>query len=254
MLLRPIISVVAIYALSASSSVLAEDTRGLDQNNLAICSGKSPIPATDDPITVKQFAGWLNGVWVLRTRTIQGVTVETDSKYYIDLDEIGETSAKGWAMMIDHGNLRSLDYRRVCAACLADASVGALWKVTITPDAAGHSVHLKMDGDYLGSYGDFRKGIQATEQTRFHLYGGVFLAGQLKSPAGGQGLEDDTWDRVTLTSDVFTYTSCKNGFIDRFVKLSDEQPNVSGRRLPDAWRAIKDSGILLNPHPLDAAK
>jgi hypothetical protein len=253
MLLRHVIFVIAVV-LSGCSFALAADNRGVDQNDLSICSGKVPIPAADDPITVRQFAQWLHGAWALRTRTIQGVTVDTDSKYYIDLDEIGDNSAKGWAMMIDHGNLRSLDYRRVCPACLADASVGALWKVTITPDAAGRSVHLKMDGDYLGSYGDFRKGIQATEQTRFHRYGGVFLAGQLKSPAGGQGLEDDTWDRVTLTSDVFTYTSCKNGFIDRFVKLPDEQPIVAGRRLPDAWQAIKASGILLNPHPLDAAK
>jgi hypothetical protein len=111
-----------------------------------------------------------------------------------------------------------------------------------------------MDGDYLGSYGDFRNGVQAVEQTHFHRYGSVFAAGQLKSPAGGQGLEDDTWDRITLTSDVFTYTSCKNGFIDRFVKVSSDRPKVAGLQLPAAWQAIKASGMLVNPTPLEPGK
>jgi hypothetical protein len=236
---------VSLWALGPDISVA--DTPGLDKNDLGICTGKVPIPATDDPLTTSQFAEWIGGTWALRTRTIQGVTVDTDSKYYIDLDHISENIATGWAMMIDRGNLHALDYLRVCPACLADASVGALWKVTISPDAGGHSIHLKMDGDYLGSYGDFRRGVQAVEQTHFHRYGGVFVAGLLKSPAGGQGLEDDTWDRVTLTGSEFIYTSCKNGFVDRFVKLSGGRATLSGVRLPEAWETVKASGVLINP-------
>jgi hypothetical protein len=59
------------------------------------------------------------------------------------------------------------------------------------------------------------------------------------------------------------YTSCKDGFIDRFVKLSDEKPNVrltgdkpnvSGMRLPEAWQAIKASGTISNPPHVDTWK
>jgi hypothetical protein len=246
----------ALLLISAARTLIAaaDETPNLKQNNLAVCAGKSPVPADDDPATVAQFANWIAGTWLLRTRTIQGVQVNTDSKYYIALDEITDKMATGWGLMIDKGNLHSMDYLRICPACLADASVGALWKVTITPDSGAHSIHLKMDGDYLGSYGDFRKGVQAVEQTHFHRYGDVFVAGQLKSPAGGQGLEDNTWDRVTLAGDAFTYMSCKNGFIDQFVKLSNGKPTVGGVRLQDAWPAIKASGVLLNPSPLSGGK
>ena len=240
--------------LAAAPAGVAADDRPLERNDLSICSGGNPIPAKDDAVDAERFASWLHGTWLLKTRTIQGVAVDTESKYYLDIDDIKPSGARGWAMMIDRGNLHALDYRRVCAACLADAAVGALWKVEISVDPGGHSAHLKMIGDYLGSYGDFRKGIQATEQTHFHQYGPVFLAGQLKSPAGGQGLEDDTWDRVSLSDGVFTYTSCKNGFIDRFVKISDQKPLVAGLDLRDAWKAIKASGTLVNPPALEVGK
>ena len=245
--LRKLVTVGCLFSVGLPQALAAADEFRGERNDLSICSAKTAIPLPDAQIDLKQFVDALRGTWVLRRRTIQGVVIDTDSKYYFDIGEPRDNAASGSGMMIDLGNLSPLDPLHLCAACLADASVGAIWKVNIGTDASKRAVHLKMDGQYLGSYGDFRKGMTATEETRFYRYGSAFLAGQLLSPAGGQGVADDTWDRISLASGVLTYTSCKNGFIDRFVKVSDSKPLVKGLELGDAWRVIKDSGVLLNP-------
>jgi hypothetical protein len=240
---------IAGWLLCVTSHQIAAASEEFDaeRNDLSICSANSPLPKPKAKIDLKDFSDALRGTWVLRKRTIQGVVIETDSKYYFDLEQPSENAVKGWGMMLDLGNLSSLDPLRMCPACLADASVGALWKVSILHDPAGPSIHLKMEGDYLGSYGDFRKGVTATEETRFYGYGPAYLAGKLSSPAGGQGVSDDTWDRISLANGVLTYTSCKGGFIDRFVKVSDKKPFVKGLELSEAWPGIKQSGVLLKP-------
>ena len=250
--MRTLATAALAAALYVAPPARAADGFHPERNDLSICSGDKILPEPDAVADVKQFAEALRGTWVLRRRSIQGVAIDTDSKYYFDLGDADEKAAKGWSMMIDLGNLTSLDPLHRCPACLADATVGALWKVSISSE--GESVHLKMDGEYLGSYGDFRKGMTATEETRFYQYGPAFLAGHLRSPAGGQGLGDDNWDRISLVDGVFTYTSCKSGFIDRFVKISDTKPVLKGLELREAWHAIKESGALLNPPRGDYGK
>lgn len=214
--------------------------------DLSVCGHDTALrPA--EVIDVRQFAQRLHGTWLLRRRTIQGITIATDSKFYFDIDTIGDGQASGHALMIDRGNLSNMDPLERCKACLADATVGALWNVDIRLKDEGKTVALTMGGDYLGSYGDFTKGLQATEKTVFMKQNGTYLAGNLLSPAGGQGLPDDMWDRISLTDDLLVYVSCRSRFVDRFVKLASGKPLVDGLTLPEAWEVRKKDGSLLNP-------
>lgn len=218
-------------------------------SDLSVCrAGAVTLEAADD-VDLRAFARRLHGTWLLRTRTIQGLTIDTNSRFYFDLDLEGATAgrATGTALMIDRGNLGVMDPLGACKACEADASLGALWTVEIEAPEQGRQVSLRMHGEYLGSYGDFRKGVTATEQTTFFRHRDAYFAGNLTSPAGGQGMPDDVWERIGLTEDTLTYVSCRGGYIDRFEKLSGERPLVGGAALADAWARVKRDGSLLNP-------
>jgi hypothetical protein len=244
---RPVLGGLAalIVALALAPAVPAA-TNADGSADLSIC-GHDAALRPSDTIDLRQFAQRLHGTWLLRRRTIQGITIATDSKFYFDIDTIGDGQASGHALMLDRGNLSNMDPLERCKACLADATVGALWKVDIRTQADGKTVALTMDGDYLGSYGDFAKGLQATEKTVFMRQDGTYLAGNLFSPAGGQGLPDDMWDRISLTDDVLVYVSCRSRFVDRFVKLTSGKPLIDGLKLPEAWEVRKKDGSLLNP-------
>lgn len=214
--------------------------------DLSVC-GHDTALRPSQAIDLKQFAQRLHGTWLLRRRTIQGITIATDSKFYFDIETIGDGQASGHALMLDRGNLSNMDPLERCKACLADATVGALWKVDLRVQDDGKTVALTMDGDYLGSYGDFTKGLQATEKTVFMKQDKTYFAGNLLSPAGGRGLPDDMWDRISLTDDLLVYVSCRSRFVDRFVKLTSGKPLVDGLKLPEAWDVRKKDGSLLNP-------
>jgi hypothetical protein len=204
----------------------------------------------DTEIDVRDFAARLHGTWELRTRTIQGLTIDTNSQFYFDIDSSSEADATGTAMMIDYGNLSVLDPLGLAAACRADATVAALWKVRITREG-NSTVLLAMDGQYFGSYGDFQKGVVATEKASFLRRQDEYLSGGVVSPAGGQGMPDDVWDRIGLSADTLTYVSCEGGFIDRYVKQSSSEPSVDGAPLQIAWeKRVKDGAVLL-PIPVE---
>ena len=87
--------------------------------------------------------------------------------------------------------------------------------------------------------------------------GRVFLAGDAahaSSPAGGQGVPDDVWERIGLTADTLTYVSCRGGYIDRFEKLANDRPLVDGVVLAEAWKRVKQDGSLLKPPHVGARR
>jgi hypothetical protein len=235
-------AVVAVLAGSAAPA-FGQDPGPSD---LSVCQEKRRAEATA-LADVSEFARRLHGTWILKTRTIQGLTIDTDSRFYFDLANRSETEASGTAMMLDKGNLGILDPLGACKACEADAALGALWQVRLLGRADRGAISLSMAGDYVGSYGDFRKGIKATESASFIKNGDSYFAGSLSSPAGGQGVPDDVWDRIGLTRDSLVYVSCRGGFIDRFEKLADERPLIGGLTLAQAWEQVKQAGWLLNP-------
>lgn len=238
-------------ALSAAPEAVEAPDPGPSDLSLCMKEKVPLVPAAE--IDVRDFASRLHGTWELSTRTIQGLTIDTNSLFYFDIDEATETGAAGTAMMIDYGNLSVLDPMGFSAACRADATVAALWKVRISRSEGepGKTVSLVMDGQYFGSYGDFQKGITATEQTAFMRRGDEYLSGGIVSPAGGQGMPDDVWDRVGLSPDTLTYVSCAGGFIDRYVKRASGEPRVDGMPLAAAWEKRVKEGSILVPIPVE---
>jgi hypothetical protein len=252
----------AVLLLTAftSAKVAGGDDATLDQPDLgpaslSVCRlspAERKIQSGTRPANLEEFAARLHGTWKLATRTIQGVTIDTHSKFYFNLKTITPYGASGSAMMIDRGNLRQLDPMAACKECLADASVGAYWKVSIS--RKGGAAFLSMAGEYRGSYGEFVKGITATEESTFLRVGENYMGGNLVSPAGGPEYPDDTWDSIGLSSNVLTYVSCKNGFVDRFEKISDQTPTVDGRTLEEEWALRKKDGSLVRPPHVEADK
>lgn len=239
----------AAAAIASPGTPAVEQDRDPGPADLSICKTKPAVYPTAEA-NIREFAELLNGTWLLNTRTIEGLTIETDSKFYFDLGTITDGEARGSALMLDKGNLKILDPLEGCKACEADAAMGALWQVQIKATEDRQIVLLSMAGDYLGSYGDFRKGVRATETAAFAKNNTSYLAGHLVSPAGGQGMPDDVWDRIGLTRDTLTYVSCTGGFVDRFEKLSNDKPIVDGLSLAETWRKAKKDGWLLKPPPV----
>ena len=235
----------------ASEAPAVQETRfeDLGPSDLSICSRKAAPGTPKSTPDLAEFARLLNGTWKLSNRTIRGLTIDTNTFFYFDLPSAGQKEVKGTAMLIDYGNLSVLDPMNFSAACLADATVEAMWDVEIgRKDPA--SVSLVMAGEYFGSYGDFLKGVTATESSSFSQYGQGFLSGKLTTPGGGQGVEDDVWDRIGLSEGTLTYVSCQGGYVERYLKISDERPLVEGMSLRENWEKRKQDGSVVRPIPV----
>jgi hypothetical protein len=149
-------------------------------------------------------------------------------------------------MMLDAGNLGILDTRTLTRECPKDATLGAFWTVTVERVKDNpRRLTLTMDGEYLGSYGDFTNGMTATEKMSFLKQDDAYLSGGLATPNGGFG--EDVWDRVSLMGNVLTYLACENGFIERYEKLSNEAPRIDQQTLTQVWKQKKRTGELLDP-------
>jgi hypothetical protein len=218
--------------------------------DLALC--KQPrvtLPESAGKPDVREFARRLHGTWEVNTRTIQGLTIPTNSYLYYDMDleHATDQRATGTAMMLDHGNLGILDIKKLTTECNKDAKLGAFWTVLIETEEGGRRISLSMDGEYIGSYGEFPQGMRATESTSFIKKDDAYLAGNLTTPDGGK-TSKDLWERVSLMGDVLTYLSCKVRFIDRYVKRSSARPFVEEMTLQQVWEKMKKTGELRDPH------
>ena len=211
----------------------------------------SELPA-GGAVDVAEFATRLNGSWRLGSRTIRGLPVDARARFYFDIDEIDDELATGTALLIDYGNLSVLDPLGLTAECLADATVAALWDVEVRA-VDPQRIDLIMSGEYFGSYGDLRQGVQATEKSSYFRYGESYLSGRLSTPSGGAAFPDDVWDRVDFSDESLTYISCKNGYIERYFKNSDDKPTLDGQPLREAWNQRKQSGSLIVPVPVPTA-
>lgn len=195
---------------------------------------------------MEEFVSLLRGTYALTTRTINGVLINAEAKYYLDVAAINDSEATGTALLLDRGNLGTMDPNGKCEECQEAAAMGALWDVRVQRGKDGE-VTLIMDGEYVGSYGEFRKGVKAVEKMTFIRQGGRYLSGHLVSPAGGDGNPDDVWDRIELNGQEFTYVSCKNRYFDKYTKLSSDKPTVDGQSLAATWAQKKSDRSLLEP-------
>lgn len=229
-------------------SPLEQLLRGAD---LSICREERDAVAPGEEVDVAEFAKRLHGTWTLDARTIRGLPIDARATFLLDLGpptetEDDEVEVKGAAVMIDYGNLGILDPLELTVACPKDATVAALWDVTIhrtTP----HRLALVMEGEYFGSYGDFRHGLYDTERSSYTRLEGKYLSGRLVTPSGIKHFPGDNWDRVDLTENSLVYVSCEGRYVERYYKISDEKPLLDGAPLREAWEHRKQAGTLLVP-------
>jgi hypothetical protein len=215
--------------------------------DLSLCNTASHV-AGNTTIDARDFARALHGTWFLNGRTIDGLLITTNSYFYFDMNVEKATAGEvqGTAMMLDAGNLDALDPLYKTMECPKDASLGAFWKVKVSTGVQGREVSLMMDGDYQGSYGEFQKGMTFTEVTSFVKRNDAYLAGGLVTPAGGMG-KQDVWDRISLMGRELIYLSCKDAFVEQYVKVADDRPRVDGVSLGEAWLGKKTRLEMLNP-------
>lgn len=223
--------------------------------DLSICREERDAVAPGEEVDVAEFASRLHGTWTLDARTIRGLPIDATATFLLDLEpptetEDGEVEVKGAAVMIDYGNLGILDPLELTVACPKDATVAALWDVTISRTTP-YRLALVMEGEYFGSYGDFRHGVYETERSSYTRLEGKYLSGRLVTPSGSKHLPDDNWDRVDLTEGSLVYVSCEGRYVERYYKISDEKPLLDGAALREAWEQRKQAGTLLVPIPVE---
>lgn len=241
-------------ALAAAPSVPPSSQPGapggdIGPTDLSVCGAPPADLGGVEPVDAAEFATRLHGTWVLANRTMRGLTIDTNTRFFFDFASKKADRAAGTAVLIDYGNLEVLDPLSRCAACLADATVSAQWDVTVAAPAKD-AIELVMAGEYFGSYGEFQHGIKATERSSFMRRGGQYLSGRLATPGGGYGMPDDVWDRIELTGDTLIYVSCKGLYVERYVKVSAETPRLDGLPLREAWAKRKKDGSVLRPVPV----
>jgi hypothetical protein len=194
--------------------------------DLTACKDPAAVKVPDTAADLDQFTRRLNGTWKLRSRTEQGITVSTEGRYsrlYFDLDG-GREGVRGAALLLD----RASDPKPA-----AGSAVVGFWGLEARRKSASRIV-LSLSGEAMGSYAHVRVPKAATHE--FFEQDNVFVT--TYDPAADKA----AWDRIVLMENSLTYVSCKDGVVERYVKVSGQKPVVEGASLKDYWQQLKTGG------------
>jgi hypothetical protein len=162
-------------------------------------------PKPEPNIDAKAFASNLAGTWVLQSRTIQGITIENKGRIHIEFDSVNQSGAVGAAVSLEC----------VDAKCERTRVLGA-WTITLMQEA--DRVALSTKGQTLEPNAKVaRAPSEDSTLSKFFHQSGVYVA---IHEAAGKLAEQRKWDRVVMTDKTLTYLSCRNGQVDRYVKVS----------------------------------
>jgi hypothetical protein len=191
--------------------------------DLSVCKVKmDPQPAAS--IDLKHFTEQLDGTWVLQSRTIQGITQASHSRYHIEVDQQKGGGAQGTAMLLDCAD----------AEC-AQSRVAGMWSLDF--GATADRIALTARGKMVLPSGKAEVNVatQEASQSKFFQQEGVYVAmgNDVGALPGGQR----AWDRVVLTEKTLTYISCADGRVDRFVK-SSPSPLVDGKPVREMQKEV----------------
>lgn len=209
----------------------------------------------------RELAEMLNGTWELRARTIQGVPLDISNTYRFDL-KVGEAEAKlvpsaaatktvdGSALALEDGVMSSLKATTTQASLRAQPGdlfrLGAHWDVNIAQTKDG-GARLTMKGEYLGSFGVFQKPVYHTEEGVFYREGEAYvMVGGLSSPTMLPE-EMDTWDKIVIGRERMIWLSCRNGYLDEYVKVGGLRTVAEAGSLRGFWEQAKADGTLTEP-------
>lgn len=192
--------------------------------DLGACSDPAARVVPSSSADVAKFTNRLNGTWTLRSRTIQGIAVQTEtrtSKLYFDLDSAnGQVS--GAALLLDGNKDKTVK---------ASDSFAGFWNLSASRQQNGRIV-LSMAGQSVGSYAHVR--ARESEQHEFFEQDNVFVS------TFGEGEMAGAWDRIVVMENSLTFISCTDGVVERFVKVSGQKPTVEGASIQKHWQDVKD--------------
>jgi hypothetical protein len=178
----------------------------------------------DTQADLGEFAAQLNGTWKVRSRTHQGISEEVQGRsrrLYFDLvpDDAGRIA--GAALLVDRP--------RQGAVPAGDAAAG-FWQVALSRTGNGR-IALALRGESLGGYAVVR--ASARQEHQFFALDGVFVS------LFDDAVQAPDWDRIVVSDSTLTYVACGAGIVERYVKVSDQKPQVEGASLQDYWRKLQ---------------
>lgn len=194
--------------------------------DLTACTDPKARVASDADADLDKLTRRLQGTWKLRSRTEQGITVSTEGRYsrlFFDLESNGG-QVRGAAMLLDREN----EPKAAPAALVA-----GYWGLELQRKSRSRLV-LSLAGDSIGSYAHVR--VPKASKHEFFEQDNVFVSTYDESAATAG------WNRIVVMDNSLTYVSCKEGVVERYVKVSGQKPVVEGASLQDYWRKLKDGG------------
>lgn len=197
--------------------------------DLTACTDPKARVASDADADLDKLTRRLHGTWKLRSRTEQGITVSTEGRYsrlFFDLESNGG-QVRGAALLLDKDN----EPKATSAA--ASATVAGFWGLELQRKSRSRIV-LSLAGDSVGSYAHVR--VPKASKHEFFEQDNVFVSAYDESAATAG------WNRIVVMDNSLTYVSCKEGVVERYVKVSGQKPSVEGASLQDYWSKLKDGG------------
>lgn len=187
--------------------------------DLGACDEAAPQMQDGVIADLDRFTSRLNGTWELNLRTQQGLPEELadfNRRLYFDLQRGEDSAITGVALLLDQGGT------------IAPAKkVAGFWRVELGQAEDG-SVRMNMT---LGEEDFFAQaGLEAEVEQRFTEEKGIFLS--------LVGSSTPTWDRVVWMENSVTYISCEKGTVERYAKISDQQPRLEGASLEEYWQGV----------------
>lgn len=199
--------------------------------DLSACDAGERTLTAESDVSGGRFATALTGTWQLRSRTAHGITLNDETRsaaLYAKVEARGDQLS---------GNLLLLDHPVGQDVLQASDSIAAHWGLSGSVKGQ-RAVVLAMDGSAIGSYAPVRTVDRAGLE--FQKYRGVFVADG----------DASQWDRVVLMEGSLTFVSCGEGLVERYLKVSDEEPTVGGASIESYWQDLRRrSAVAEAPAP-----
>ena len=197
------------------------------KSDLGSCHDPTARVTPDTQADLATFGGRLNGTWKLRSRTQQGLSVDTkgrNSRLYFDLGAVEGNRVSGAALLVDKPSE---------GAAKADNAVAGFWRLSLTRTEQGR-IAVSLEGESVGGYANVRAASRQRHQ--FFEQDGVFVS------IFDNSVPAPTWDRIVVMGNSLTYVSCEDGVVERYVKVASQKPRIEGASLEEYWQKLRSEG------------
>lgn len=208
------------------------------KGDLGVCEDPAARVVPDTQADLATFTGRLNGTWKLRSRTRQGLSVDTQgrtSRLYFDLGAAEGNRVSGAALLVD---------KPAEGAAKAGNAVTGYWGLSVTRTEKGR-IAVSLQGESMGGYSNAR--ATSRQEHQFFDQDGVFVSiFDDAAPAAA-------WDRIVVMENSLTYVSCKDGVVERYVKVASQKPRIEGASLEEYWQRLRAERKVASSSDREAA-